>query len=78
MEFDIAAVVGKQVRFARVFAITSVFPAGRLFGRISQKGPKRGRTSRKCILTSLFTHILGKSKKYYTFATYIDKDNFCV
>jgi hypothetical protein len=67
MEFDIAAVVGKQVRFARVFSITSVLPTGRLFGRISQKGPKRGRTSRKFILTSLFTPILGKSKKYYTY-----------
>jgi hypothetical protein len=43
------------------------------FGRFCTQ---RGRTSRKCILTSLFTLILGKFKKYYNVATNIDKDNF--
>ncbi len=42
------------------------------------KGAEKGQISRKCILTSLLTLILGKSKKYYTFATDLDKDNFCV
>jgi len=70
----------------------AVLPTGRLFGRISQKVERpdksaaefwpilyrKGPTSRKCILTSLFTLILGKFKKYYNVATDIDKDNFCV
>jgi hypothetical protein len=46
--------------------------------RKDRKGAEKVQSSRKCILTALFTLILCKSKKYYTFATDIDKDNFCV
>jgi hypothetical protein len=48
------------------------------FRRFRTEKAEKGQTFRKCILTSLFTLILGRSRKYYTFATDKDKDNFYV
>ncbi len=39
---------------------------------------EKGQTFRKYVFNLLFSLVLGKSKKYYTCATDIDKENFCV